>query len=434
MAANDSLTTTGIGSYSKQNDYELLKLELTSNQGGDPISMLNQFVEIVIYEDIKAHSLVGEIVLADTFNYAEIIPIVGNELVTLEYRTRGSKLEVIRLTGRVFTVLGKNRTSGEKGEVYKLVFRSEGSFIDHTKRVSSSVKGTISDIVKDVFADHMKGIPISVDPSIGRYAYIIPFWSPKFTALWLARRATSSSNPENPSCFVFYEDIDGFQFRDISKKLRKEPIYKFRVEPLSGKNINDLSNYLTRVQEFSVNKFFDRLEEYNSGLYSGLLSVHDITTKSISSTVLDYSRDFGTYKRLNENPIIPSENKEFSNAPLGFYNFVPTQTDRFDSIEKPDDHQKYLLKRNSILAQLYSHSVSATVPGNSSLRLLDVVDLSVPKLGFMANIETDWKDVHFSGKYMITAMKHVINRQAGYTTTMELSKDSLIEPIPDKFK
>lgn len=432
--SNESLSADGSDFYSKENDYEVVRLDIVSAQGGEPISLLNQFVTIVIYEDLVANSLVGEVGIADAFNYAETIPIVGNEKVFLEYRTRGKKVEVVKLTGRVYTSLGKNRTSGEKGEVYKLVFRTEGSFQDYTKRVSSSLKGTISDMVKKVFADNMKDIPLSVDPSVGVYAYTIPFWSPKFTALWLSKRAASSSNPENPSCFVFYEDVDGFQFRDITKKIRKDSVYKFRIEPKSGKNITDLGNYLTRVESMSVDKFFDRLEEYNTGLHSGLLAVHDITRKRIDTTVLNYTDDFGDYKRLNENPIMPTRNKELSQAPLGFYNFVPTQTKRFDSVEKPDDHQKYLLKRNSILSQLNSHKVSITVPGNSSLRLLDTIDLDVPRLGYMSADETKWKDTHLSGKYMITAMKHVINRDTGYTTTMELSKDSLIEPIPDKFK
>jgi hypothetical protein len=432
--SSESLTTSGTDSYSKQNDFDLLKLDVVSNQGGDPISMLNQFVEITIYEDIRANSLVGEVVLADAFNYAETIPLVGNEKITIEYRTRGKKVEVIKLEGRVFTILGKNRTSGEKAEVYKLVFRSQGSFIDHTKRVSSSLKGTISSMVSKVFADYMKDVPIFVDPTVGQYAYTIPFWSPKSTASWLARRAVASSSPDNPSCFVFYEDVDGFHFKDMTKKIRKDSNYTFRVEPPSGKNITDLSNYLTRVQEFNLDKFFDRLEEYNSGVHSGILAVHDLTSKRMIVNTLDYNQDFRNYKRLNENPIFPSTNNEFAGAKAGFYNVLPTQTKRYDSVEKPEDYEKYFLKRRSIVSQLFSHTASATVPGNSSLRLLDTVTFEVPKMGYMSADETNWKDIYLSGKYLITAMKHVINRQTGFTTTMELSKDSLIEPIPDKFK
>jgi hypothetical protein len=39
-----------------------------------------------------------------------------------------------------------------------------------------------------------------------------------------------------------------------------------------------------------------------------------------------------------------------------------------------------------------------------------------------------------SGKYIITSMKHKINREDGYNTTLELAKDSLIKGIPDAFE
>ena len=78
--------------------------------------------------------------------------------------------------------------------------------------------------------------------------------------------------------------------------------------------------------------------------------------------------------------------------------------------------------------------MSLLVNGNSTLRLLDVINFEIPKIGYMQSTEKDWEDIYLGGKYIITSLKHTINRDAGYSTTMELAKDSLIKGIPDSFE
>ena len=75
-----------------------------------------------------------------------------------------------------------------------------------------------------------------------------------------------------------------------------------------------------------------------------------------------------------------------------------------------------------------------TVPGNSSLRLLDVLNFELPKSGYLENAESDWQDKYLSGKYIIVSMKTIINKGSGYNTVVEMSKDSLVEGIPSKFE
>ena len=124
-------------SYNKQNDYELLRLEIVSNRGGSPIDLRPQFIELMIYETIFDTKMVGELAILDVLNYAETIPIVGNETIFISYKTKGAD-KPVDIVGKVFTILGKARTSNEKSEVYKIQFVSEIQYKNHTKRLSCS--------------------------------------------------------------------------------------------------------------------------------------------------------------------------------------------------------------------------------------------------------------------------------------------------------
>jgi hypothetical protein len=48
--------------------------------------------------------------------------------------------------------------------------------------------------------------------------------------------------------------------------------------------------------------------------------------------------------------------------------------------------------------------------------------------------EKDWEDQYLSGRYLIVSIKHMINREVGYNTSLELAKDSLIKGIPDRYE
>ena len=71
------------------------------------------------------------------------------------------------------------------------------------------------------------------------------------------------------------------------------------------------------------------------------------------------------------------------------------------------------------------------VAGNSSLRLLDAVGFEIPKIGYMDDSVGNYLDPYLSGKYMIMSLKHVLNRMTGYRTTIEMSKESLLQPLPN---
>jgi hypothetical protein len=419
------------------NAFEISRIELQSNSGGKPIDLMEIYTEIVIFESIFDNKMIGEIVIRDALNYAETLPIVGNESIHIEYKTKGVICDTVTIKGKVFAPLGKSRTSNEKTEVYKMQFVSDLQFYNRMLRVNTSYEGQITSIASkmfiDQFGDQNSNKLMFNETSIGQHKFVFPYWTPIFALSWLSQRAYCN----NPSCFVFYEDVDGFHFKNLLKAIEADPKYTYRVEPKNAYNQGTVEGFLTKVQDYSITSFFDRLEEYGSGMYAGGLLTHNITTKEYEPYTFNYGDSFLNSRHLNQYPLFPQKTTlgdKLNSASSGFRNVLPVQYRKFNSIldnEKPD---RYFLQRSSIQKQFTTLRVTMTVPGNSSLRLLDVLNFELPKSGYLENAESDWQDKYLSGKYIIVSMKTIINKGSGYNTVVEMSKDSLVEGIPSKFE
>jgi hypothetical protein len=429
-------------SYDKPNDFDLLTLTVVSNRGGDPVSLISQFVELDIYENIFDNKLFGEVVIADSLNYSGTIPLVGNETIQVSYRTRGTT-DIVTLTGKVFAVRGLGRSTNEKGQVYKLQFVSDIQYKNGMMRVACSKKGTIGKMVRDLFIENftsdadIKKLHEIGDTGSKTFKFIFPYWSPLDCMNWLAYRAFSpGTTPSNPSCFVFYEDVDGFHFTDIMSKVENRPKMKFRYEPNNAANQTDVNRFLEKTQEYTVRSYFDRLKEYKMGMYSSVLYTHDITTKKFKSNEVNYDDIFGSSKHLNKYPLLPATEKSMKQTNIGNMALLPVQNKKFDDVAENETPEKFFQYRNSLLEQFNTIRLTKMVAGNSSLRLLDVIEFDIPKAGYLSENEQDWVDPYLSGRYLIFGIKHTISNdpEIGYRTIIDIAKDSLIKGIPDKFE
>jgi hypothetical protein len=388
----------------------------------------------VLYESIFSDKMVGEVTILDGLNYAETLPIVGNETIIIAFKTQASDGPYVEITGKVVAPLGKSRSENGKIEVYKLQFVSTLQYRNVTKRISSVYEGNTSSIVRKVFLDafgeeNMKYLK-KVDDTEGRNRYIVPFWNPIFTINWLSQRSYMG----DASCYVFYEDVDGFHFRDIATASRSTPVMNYKVEPKNPENMSDINSFMEMVQDYSVTSYFDRLDEFANGMYASTLYTHDITTKKLETHDMDYFELFDSNRHMNKNPLLPRTNKDFVGALDSVRNLSPVQLGKYDYVRKNETPDKYLLKRNSIWKQFTTFRLTIQVPGNSSLRLLDCINFTIPKTGYLDPSERDWKDDYLSGNYMVVVIRTEINKRKGYRTTLELSKDSLIKGIPDRYE
>jgi hypothetical protein len=429
--------TSAIQETYTDNGYDLLRLEVSSNSGGDPFDLKDVFLEIAIYESVFDDKMYGEILIKDALNLGETIPLVGNEKIYIEYKTKNTKNKPVSISGHIVAPMGKARAEGEKVEIYKLQFISEVQFANRFRRIASSYSGEITTIAAKIFADNFKEEYLKNfffnEMTTTKHKFVIPYWSPLFTLSWLAQRAYSAT----PSYFIFYEDVDGFHFKNLLKAIDEDPVMNYNVEPKSGGNLGNVNSYMSKVQDYSVTSFFDRLEEQAGGMYSSALLTHDITKKTYVPYQYDYKSGFAKSNHLNRYPLYPEQSQMADvmfKSNVCFRNLLPVQTKRFERIEDNEKLENYFLDRNSMQKQFTTFRVTITVPGISTLRLLDTVYFRIPRIGYMDENRTDWEDPYLTGKYLVMSIRTVINKLSGYRTTIEMSKDSLIKGIPDKFE
>ena len=70
-----------------------------------------------------------------------------------------------------------------------------------------------------------------------------------------------------------------------------------------------------------------------------------------------------------------------------------------------------------------------TAPGDSTRRVGQVVDITMPTFATPSKPLENWYDKYITGKYVISAIRHSISNE-NYEMRVELIRDSLPNPMP----
>jgi hypothetical protein len=87
--------------------------------------------------------------------------------------------------------------------------------------------------------------------------------------------------------------------------------------------------------------------------------------------------------------------------------------------------EKHLPYRNSQMQLANYIRIRILVAGNSDLSVGSVISVNIFETKMMSPNDVRKRDTYLSGKYLITAVRHIINATR-YTTIVELAKESNI--------
>jgi len=147
---------------------------------------------------------------------------------------------------------------------------------------------------------------------------------------------------------------------------------------------------------------------------------------------------------VNDYPIMPPNNDSLSPTTDAVVHYKPKQNEMYIKSAKqtrakgemPTDnffYEDWLLDRKSLLGQIQTQKHKIIVSGNTGVHAGDVVSISIPTAEVHTN-ESSGDDKNLSGKFLVTSIRHIINRIEGHRMQLELSRDSLQEPVPDETK
>ena len=398
---------------------------------GMAIDIKNQtgILNLVISESIYQNFMYGELKFLDFGNLTDRLELNGQDYIEISFTTPGWSGKMISKKFYVTSFNNLQLATTGKGKEVTLGFVSTDGYLAMQSKVQGTYKGTVSDMVTALAKSKLSAPLVKVQPTQNEHSFIIPYWGTFKTLNWLAKRAVSSTNAEDCS-FLFYENMDGNHFESIHSLSNQDSVMTYNYNesdlPVDIRTDDGLLQKFSQIQDLKFNRHFDKVKEIDNGVYSSEIVYLNMTTKEYNVETFDYLDHFDKTDSIEKFPLIARESNLNVNKNVeSSFNYVGTSSRSHDGIVDNFRYPDFILKRRSSILRARSSSLSILVSGDSNRRVGDVVTLDIPKLEPMDDGSMDPKDRMLSGRYLVTTLQHVINKQEGYSTRLELSRDSL---------
>jgi hypothetical protein len=435
MADNQDLNIESPGAYYPQ-DFSLKTLNFLT-ASGQRIEIKKLLVEMSYYEDIYSFVTSGYITLVDAQGFIELMRLTGNEFIEVNFgKVKSGKNETDQLF-RVYKSSARKPSGNQNSEVYTLYFCSEELLLSEQNKISKSYKGNkISKIVDNILTDKLKVKSTKIDKieeTTGLYDFIIPNMKPFEAISWVSTYARPASYPG--ADMLFFETKNGFNFRSL-QSMFKDPVYatyKYETKNIDDKTQSFQEKTIT-VLDYEISKPFDVLNEISSGTLSSRLITIDPLTRTFKKTDFDYNKFKAQAKTLNssgpqdtlKNRLGQKENESYEGVlKVSFGNSnqkqVPYIKEKEDGVAQDIFVETYIPNRTAQISLANFTIVKATIPGDPGITAGRTINFNL--LSLKPGTEREL-DKFYSGKYLVTAVRHIIQSQGVYQTVLEIAKDS----------
>lgn len=408
--------------YSKGNDYRIEKLDLILDSG-DRISLLDLFVNIRLHQDIFVNpSMYCVIRIGDSLDLYSSLPIKNNETLEIEFYSPDN--DRVNLTLKLFS--REDVMLGDSGRTtyYDLKFISPESIVNTQIKDSRSYTGSLSDIAGSIWSKHFKNFkPLQREQTEDEYTIVLPFNNPFAHLHYLAKKSKRKSNP-NDCNFFFFENFRGWNFVSAGNMLTQSAVrgyFSWEQEDPQESKIDegvDLFTSRFRIKEVEFVGKENFLDESVHGVYSGYMSETDVKNKKTGGIKYNYEDAFSGSSHANDHPLTTSE---ISSSASILSNYGHNYSGIFSGDIR--------LKRKSQINALLSKRVRFLVSGSSSTNVGDKIKLEFMKQRGRVS-SGDIIDNYRSGFYIVTSVKHNIEKGKGYTMTVEACTDSYSQSVP----
>lgn len=426
-------TESPAGSYGPQ-DASIDQLNFRS-AGGDNVDLKKVMIELSYFEDIYSFSTSGYVVVRDSLGLIEKLQITGKEYIDITFGKQRSGANNIKKSFRVYKIGDRKQNGNLNSEIYKIFFCSEELVLSEQTKVSKSYTGKkISEIVRDILVDKLKTPnAVSIEETTGMYDFVIPLLKPFEAISWLSLYARPTKTDLIGADMLLFENRNGYNFRSIASMMQDSAYttYKYQQQNLGQQSFNDETN---SVLKFEIVKTFDALNDTSSGMFANRTIVVDPLTRSYSISDFDYNKYKNEVKPVNGQGILPSTKNRLGLSPNQSYEgslkvlWGTTKANVSSYIdEKPGSVAKdifadtYVKYRTAQLALANHTVVKLVIPGDPGLSVGRTINFDMLSL---TGGQTKDKDKFYSGKYLVTAVRHILQSQGVYQTVVEIAKDS----------
>jgi len=426
--------TTGV---SYPQDYSLNTLNFLSSNG-QRTELKKLLITMSYYEDIFSFVTSGSITVLDAQGFIEALQLTGNEFLEINFgKVKGGKNTEDEIF-RVYKIGDRTPSGNLNSETYTLYFCSEELLLSEQTKVSKSYKGKkISVMVKSILTDYLKITPLKikeVEETTGLYDFLIPRLKPFEAVSWLSCYARPKTSPG--ADFLFFQNRAGYNFRSI-QSLFKDPVYadyKYQAKNVDEKD-QSLQEKVLTVLDYEFVKPYDMLKEINSGAMANQLISIDPLTRTYKITNFDYKKFKEQSTTLNagsvgndfKNRLGKTTNESYESVmkvAIGNSNqtVIPYIKQQEAGVSKDIFVETFVPNRTAQIALSNYTRMKISIPGDPGIAAGRVINFKMMSL--KPSNDTKSLDKFYSGKYLVMAVRHIIEVPSKYQTILELAKDS----------
>jgi hypothetical protein len=418
-------TNSPSGQFFYSQDAAIDKLSITTSNGKE-FDLKYIMIDLSIFEDIYSFVMSGYVMVKDGIGIIEQMNLTGNELITIKF----GKTSIDGgdpLYFRLYSIPKRNPVGNLSTEYIKLHFCSEELILSEQIKVTKSYKGKeISNIISDILTNYLKVPPyrpLYIQPTTGVYDFSIPSVKPLEAISWLSNYARPAGNSNMKLAdMLFFETQFGFNFASLSSLSSKNisRTYKYQQQNITQESP---AEDVISILDYEFVKTFDTLNEISSGAYANKLLSLDPITRTACTTIFNYSTDYK--KTLNPNDTF-TDTSNLTRSPnsvikmgIGNSNQMKNSYITQGSVAQDIFLETFVPNRTAQISLANYTVVKIKIPGDPFITAGNVVQFNFPSLSAAKGL-----DKNYSGKYLVTAVRHMLQSQGMYQTVLELAKDS----------
>ena len=433
-------------------DFNLQSVNLVTPLTNGVIDLIPFLVELNLFEDVFGSSISGQLLVSDALGLFSNFTMSGTEFIQIEFKKTKKDEQGYARTFRIYKVTPRGVSESVNYEVYSLHFCSEELLLSQQYRLSKSYKGKkISTIVEDILKNYLKvgtgnTKKLYINETYGVYDFVLPNKKIFETIHWLSTYALPKPGTGEGADIIFFENLQGYWLTSLQQLYTQSSYRTFKYNP---KNITQDLNYnVSNVFSFEIMDMFDTLKGISAGTYSNrVISINPLLREK-KVTDFNYDKYLAKAKVMNAGPVINNyknrHNKALYDEPpkdmeAGALRLVTSNSGQkkaaFVSVNpsavgEDANIERFMSHRPSQIALANYTRIKISVPGDPNLTVGKVVDFESVKMDprTFSNAKEKENDPFYSGKYLITAVRHII-KNTTYITMLELCKDSHKKPL-----
>ncbi len=286
--------------------------------------------EMDIFQSIYDPFMKMEIIIEDSLSLFTVLPIIGEEIIFVKFKTPFPEYGSIELK-MVVSAIEPLDSTGATTERFRITAVPVESLIDAGTKLSRSYRDMpIHDMVKKIVTEHLTPNPsndpttylkrmwrdrsVDVQRTKENRTLVLPNYTPSKALSFLAREAhaedlTNLSN-DSSSLFVFFEDHEKFRFVTIDQLIkeanRTKNVQQYFVTTKEFKQDIEGSNALTnvngkplefiKINSFKFKRIFNTENSLINGQFNNLVIAIDPQNQSIEYKRFNYDEDFENFE------------------------------------------------------------------------------------------------------------------------------------------